>query len=333
MGVSRPTASERAAASARPAERSCAARLAEEGKPFLLAALDLLGGVGPWHSGPLPTLTACKAINVRDMFLHETSYGFLSDQSVYIVSHAPRKYDTFTMRQRYFNSLDAPQRSDTYRGPRGRQRRTINTRTQSGFELPVLKASRLDDAAELRRLLRNGARPDVKEYLEEKQGIHLAAEHNSVRALKALLEAGVDPNAKAAFGCTPLHACCIHDSVQALEVLLRCGANPLITDFRGRNVIDHAEHLRANRCLYALTSHGLVRRKQKSSRTLRTSGNVGRRSRLSRPASAQPFRGWGTTKNWQRCDQVDRAVYQAHLNGAPLSNSDRAGWLRCAHFR
>lgn len=267
------------------------------------------------------------------MLLHDTNYGFLWDQSVYIVPRTPRESDTAWTRQPYHGMAPVAW-SNTFQGSRGSHGRIINTQTRSGFELPVLKASRLDDATELRRLLRNGARPDVMEYLEQKQGIHVAAEFNSVRALKTLLEAGADPNAKAAFGCTPLHACCIHDSVQALEVLLRGGANPLITDFRGHDVIDHAERLRANRCLYALTSHGLVRRKQKSSHSRRTRGSSSTtRSSLSRRASAQPFHGWEPTKQSQPYVQVDRAVYQAHLNGAPLSNSGRTGWFRCAHFR
>jgi ankyrin repeat protein len=55
--------------------------------------------------------------------------------------------------------------------------------------------------------------------------LHSAAAVRDAEAIRLLLEAGADPNAKEAAGFTPLHAAAHHDDEASAALLLRYGAD------------------------------------------------------------------------------------------------------------
>lgn len=188
-------------------------------------------------------------------------------------------------------------------------RASMHERTSAAM---VLEACWRDDAAKLRRLLRRGGRSSLKDPVEGKQGTHVAAEANAGRALAVLLEAGADPNAACAYGSRPLHFCCINDAVDCLQMLLDYGANPLAADQRGLTPADHARLLDAHNCLRAMKYRGLVPRRE--------SPSVRRTRKYPVAPRTLPRRRRDSYRWHHHQCLVGGNIYQAHLNGAPLSS-------------
>src|SRR5215218_3960193 len=68
---------------------------------------------------------------------------------------------------------------------------------------PLLVAASNNDAAQVTRLLKTGANPNVRNKLNTTPLLE-AAFHSNTEMIKALLEAGADPNTAGADGQTPL---------------------------------------------------------------------------------------------------------------------------------
>jgi hypothetical protein len=97
------------------------------------------------------------------------------------------------------------------------------------------------DAASVQQMLRNGANPNG---VDDDHGmphlLYAAASHRPEREqiIRALLEAGADPNLRGNFGRTPLHAAA---SAEAVNALLEYGADPALQDDDGALAVDWME--------------------------------------------------------------------------------------------
>ena len=74
-------------------------------------------------------------------------------------------------------------------------------------------------------------------------GLHDAAGQGNLNAVRALLEAGADLNARDRFGRTPLHEAAAAGFVAAVELLLANGADPNAKDHSGLTPIHEAVRL------------------------------------------------------------------------------------------
>ena len=90
---------------------------------------------------------------------------------------------------------------------------------------PLLVAASADDAAQVTRLLKGGANPNVRNKLNTTPLLE-AAFHSNTEIIKALLDAGADPNAAGPDGQTALMLVARGTNVAAARMLLGKGANP-----------------------------------------------------------------------------------------------------------
>jgi ankyrin repeat protein len=90
---------------------------------------------------------------------------------------------------------------------------------------PLLVAASNADAAQVTRLLKSGANPNVRNKLETTPLLE-AAFHSNTEIIKALLDAGADPNTPGADGQTALMLIARGNNVAAATLLLDRGANP-----------------------------------------------------------------------------------------------------------
>jgi ankyrin repeat protein len=71
--------------------------------------------------------------------------------------------------------------------------------------------------------------------------LHSAVSRARVDAVRLLVEAGANPDARQSSGWTPLHAAAMNGDVATAELLLAAGADPAATNDEGRSVLDMAE--------------------------------------------------------------------------------------------
>jgi len=90
---------------------------------------------------------------------------------------------------------------------------------------PLLVAASHDDAAQVKRLLKAGANPNVRNKLNTTPLLE-AAFHSNTDMITALLGAGADPNAAGPDGQTALMLVSRGNNVAAAKTLLELGANP-----------------------------------------------------------------------------------------------------------
>ena len=83
-------------------------------------------------------------------------------------------------------------------------------------------------------LLVGGAEPDaVADNPTQVHPLHSAAAARDAEAVRVLLEAGADPNARQAGGFTALHAAAQHDDAATATLLLQHGADPALRTDQG----------------------------------------------------------------------------------------------------
>jgi len=73
------------------------------------------------------------------------------------------------------------------------------------------------------------------------QTIHAAAASRNVAIVKAVLEAGADPNARQQQGFLPLHEAGVNGNREMAELLVAHGADPRLADDSGKTIIDYAK--------------------------------------------------------------------------------------------
>jgi ankyrin repeat protein len=116
----------------------------------------------------------------------------------------------------------------------------LKTRGGDGFT-PLHLAAFFGGPAAVRAILEAGADPDADP--DNTFGVHplhsacAVAAHESARAL---LEAGADPNVHQKGGFTPLHTAAHNNDVALAELLLEHGADRTLTDDTGQTPLDMA---------------------------------------------------------------------------------------------
>jgi len=111
---------------------------------------------------------------------------------------------------------------------------------------PIHDAARVGNGQDVTVILK--AQPAARD-VRTSQGstpLHLAATNPDVSALKALLAAGADPNAKDAEGATPLHMAAYTQNAKHSQLLLEAGADPYAKTNAGRDPTSMARKVMAN---------------------------------------------------------------------------------------
>lgn len=111
----------------------------------------------------------------------------------------------------------------------------VRAQVLGAHDQPIHDAARLGTGAEVQAILKsNPAARDVR----TNQGVtplHLAATNPDISALKALIAAGADANAKDNDGLTPLHMAAYTQRAAQAQLLLEAGADPTVKSNAGRD--------------------------------------------------------------------------------------------------
>ncbi len=111
---------------------------------------------------------------------------------------------------------------------------------------PIHDAARIGNGNEIDALLK--AQPSARD-VRTAQGstpLHLAATNADISALKALLAAGADPNARDGDGATPLHMAAYTQNAKHAQLLLEAGSDPYAKTNIGRDPTSMARKVMAN---------------------------------------------------------------------------------------
>lgn len=112
--------------------------------------------------------------------------------------------------------------------------RSVDRRDERG-ETPLYKAVRSGSLREVKRLLRNGADPEIADE-KGMTPLHVAAYWGETDIVEALLKAGASPNADSGSGWTPLHAAAVSGGMRSrgdiIGLLQAAGA---VTDRKDKN--------------------------------------------------------------------------------------------------
>jgi uncharacterized protein len=100
----------------------------------------------------------------------------------------------------------------------------------------LLKAAESGQAAEVRRLLGDGANVQVRDR-EGRTALAIAAYYDNAEMAEALLEHGADPNAREYDGWTPLMRAAKNGNLEVLRVLLKHGANVNAQGLNGESAL------------------------------------------------------------------------------------------------
>lgn len=106
----------------------------------------------------------------------------------------------------------------------------------------IFNAAERNDSKALKRLLDSGLDPNVRDYDRGATPLHLAANKGHIETIELLIDAGADVNATNKRGRSPIHALIEMRFYKiALWLIKYCGANVLIEDCRGLTPYDLAQ--------------------------------------------------------------------------------------------
>lgn len=113
-------------------------------------------------------------------------------------------------------------------------------------EAPIHRLAREGNAADIEGLLK--AEPAARDQRTDlgSTPLHLAAMNPDLGALRALLAAGADPNARDFNGATPLHMAAYASRPAHLKLLLAAGADPALKTNEGRDAAAMARKVKAD---------------------------------------------------------------------------------------
>lgn len=111
---------------------------------------------------------------------------------------------------------------------------------------PIHDAARLGSGEQVQAILK--ADPGARDQRTDLgwTPLHLAATNPDLTALKALVAAGADPNARDKDGATPLHLAAYTQNARHAQLLLEAGADPLLKTNAGRDATSMARKAMAN---------------------------------------------------------------------------------------
>jgi ankyrin repeat protein len=111
---------------------------------------------------------------------------------------------------------------------------------------PIHDAARLGSGKDVSAILKTQpAARDVR-TAQGSTPLHLAATNPDISALKALLAAGADSNARDGDGATPLHMAAYTQNARHAQLLLEAGADPYAKTNAGRDPTSMARKVMAN---------------------------------------------------------------------------------------
>ena len=109
-----------------------------------------------------------------------------------------------------------------------------------GTSTPLIGAARAGDGAAVRSLVAHGASPNETGGVNGWTPLEHAVHKNQLESVKALLDAGADPNLADRAGTTPLIMAAGYGYTPIVELLLRRGADPRRFNRNGQNALDAA---------------------------------------------------------------------------------------------
>src|SRR5574343_1552007 len=116
----------------------------------------------------------------------------------------------------------------------------------TSYDRPIHDAARTGNGADVSRLLKADPKQrDVKTELGSTP-LHLAAMNPDTSAMKALIAAKADPNARDNEGATPLHMAAYGSRPKHVQMLLEAGADPLAKTDNGRDAGSMARKVKAD---------------------------------------------------------------------------------------
>lgn len=126
------------------------------------------------------------------------------------------------------------------------QAQAVLAQTVGAGELPIHQLAREGSGADVSTLLKaDPALRDVRTPLGSTP-LHLAAMNPDRSAMKALLDAGADVNARDADGSTPIHMAAYASRPQHARQLLEAGADPLMKNNQGRDATSMARKVKSD---------------------------------------------------------------------------------------
>lgn len=122
----------------------------------------------------------------------------------------------------------------------------VGAETLGANERPIHDAARLGTAVEVQAILKSDpAARDARTALGSTP-LHLAATNLDPGALKALIAAGANVNARDNEGATPLHMAAYAQRTAQARLLLEAGADPQAKTHAGRDVLSIARKVMAH---------------------------------------------------------------------------------------
>ena len=111
---------------------------------------------------------------------------------------------------------------------------------------PIHDAARMGSGKDIERILK--ANPTMRDVRTQHGStpLHLAATNPDLSALKALLAAGADVNARDSEGLTPLHMTAYTQNAKQAELLLQAGSDPHAKTNAGRDPTSMARKTRSD---------------------------------------------------------------------------------------
>ena len=126
------------------------------------------------------------------------------------------------------------------------------------FAIDMEYAARHGQVAAIKRMLTAGTNVNAR-YDIGRTALHIAARHGRQAAVQALIDGGADLNLQDNNGETPLHLAVEYEQIQSMKTLMSGGANPSLKDKGGQNPLQKAQSLnqgdRANRRLSTIVDY------------------------------------------------------------------------------
>lgn len=113
-------------------------------------------------------------------------------------------------------------------------------------EQAIHQAARIGSGDEVSTLLKADPKARDARTARGSTPLHLAAMNGDTSAMKALIAAGADPNARDEIGSTPLHMAAYASRAEHAQILLEAGSDPLLKNLEGRDAASMGRKVKAD---------------------------------------------------------------------------------------